>query len=190
MRSSTTIDLDQAYRENSNAGRKIKNALSKKSEIKNIQSALASFCFSVIQIAFPNHPVLSDNTNIDSSAFESIETLFISLNESIDSSSTNSSKSDTGTQNSLGESNFTRDPDYFSDDEFFISSQPPNFQANIKTEPEDDKLVFTPRIIRKNSTSSPNTVDNAKPQKVQNGKGVRKLSNSPFDDIEVGESAI
>ena len=190
MRSSTTIDLDQAYRGNSNAGRKIKNALSKKSEIKTIQAALASFCFSVIQIAFPNHPVLSDTSGIDASAFESIETLFISLNESVDSSASSSSKSDNGSQNLMGDSNFTRDPDFFSDDEFFISSQPPNFQANIKIEPEDDTLTFTPRIVRKNSTSSPNNVDNSKTRNDKNGKGIRKLSNSPFDDIEVGESAI
>lgn len=127
---------------------------------------------------------MNDINTIDASAFESIETLFISLNESIDSSTSGSTNYDTVQQNSLGESNYTRDPDYFSDDEFFVSSQNPNFEANIKIEPQDENLTFTPRIVRRHSTPSPSQSTRSKSNK--NEKGSRKLSTSPFDDIKLG----
>ena len=193
MQNSKVIDLDKTYRGNTMSGKKIKNALSKKQEIRSIQHALASYCFSIITIVYPDHPLLSDSTKVEVSAFEDIDSLFITLNESIKTKNDDDTKSKGSNEsyqsfnsdlNSQDQSNVTRDPDYLSDDDYFISTQNPDFKANIKIEPEDSELTFTPRIIRKNSQSTPsgNEKEQAKRPSV-------KLTRSPFDDIS-GETEV
>ena len=166
--SSDTIDLDKVYRNNSASAIKIKEAIAKKSDIKKTQAALASYCFSLISIAWPDHPILKDNTKVDVSALDDIDSLWYSLNESVDSSTSGSDKSD-----SFGSSAYTN----ADDNSLFITGQNPNIQVTIKKEPQDDEYVFTPRIKRNNhSTSTP-----------ENTRITRSLSRAPYDEIKSSE---
>ena len=168
MGSSDTIDLDKVYRTNSASAIKIKEAIAKKSDIKKTQAALASFCFSLISIAWPDHPILKDNTRIDVSALDDIDSLWYSLNESIDSNTSGSNNSD-----STGSSAFTN----ADDNSLFITGQNPNIQVSVKKEPIDDEYVFTPRIKRNaQSTSTPD-----------NTRITRSLSRAPYDEIKSTE---
>ena len=156
------------YRTNSSTALKIKDAIAKKSDIKKTQAALASFCFSLIFIAWPNHPILKDDTRIDVSALDDIDSLWYSLNESIDSNASSSNNSD-----SMGSSAFTN----ADDNSLFITGQNPNIQVTVKKEPLDDEYVFTPRIKR--HTQSTSTPDNT--------RLTRSLSRAAYDEIKSSE---
>ena len=186
--SKAVIDLDKYGKDES--AKRIKNALSRKGDFKTIQNALSNFCFSIIIVAFPEHPILQDEQKIDLDAFEDIDTLFITLNETVETSNPDFNWSTTA-----NDSRYTEDPD------FYISMQHPNFVANIKTEPTDDtfdtRKTSTPAVSdhtsdQSTSSDGTNSIDGSfttAPCGITTRSYTqRNLSESPFDQIKLETS--
>ena len=68
-----------------------------KLDIKTIRADLAHYCFNLISIGFPNHPILADTTVCNETPME-FSDLYVCLDDSIKSST--SASSATGSDNS------------------------------------------------------------------------------------------
>ena len=183
--SNAVIDLEFSQ-DSLESAKKIKDAVLRKGDLKTIQIALAYFCFSIISVAFPTHPILTQETRIDYDAFEDIDTLFVTLNDAVMYNESSESAE-------IGSSRYTNDPD------FYISMQNPFFNAVVKTEPTDSDFdtikvkTSTPADSVNSSDSSMNSEGNNSlegyPSQFSSGMTTRSftsksLSESPFDKIE------
>ena len=120
--------LDRLYSANKEMGNSIKNLISVKNDLKTIRADLAHYCFNLIQIAFPEHPILSDTSTLQENPLDFTE-LFWILEDSVDSAM---NKSDSNS----------------STDSVQITKNPPRVLYNhmdvIKTEPPGNDDHSTP----------------------------------------------
>ena len=85
--------MDKKYSANVEKANLIKQLFNLKLDIKSIRADLAHYCFNLISIGFPNHPVLVDTSVCEEAPME-FSDLYACLDDSLKSN--NGSSSDSG----------------------------------------------------------------------------------------------
>ena len=85
--------LSKKYSDNIEKGKRIKNLSALKFDIKAIRADLANFCFSLISVTFPDHPLLSDTSNCEQAPME-FSDLYAAIDDSLNSDKSTSGSSD------------------------------------------------------------------------------------------------
>ena len=124
--------LDKLYSENKAMGDEIKHLITIKNDLRTIRADLADYCFNLIQIAYPEHPILSDTSTIQENPIE-FSDLFWILEDSVDLKNTSGSSS---SSDSIVGSSSVR-----------ITKNPAKIlynHADVKTEPPSNEYRSTP----------------------------------------------
>ena len=88
-------ELDKKYDENKDKSAAIKNLINIKNDVEIIRADLAHFCYDVISIGFPDHPLLND-LSVKQSTSLNVMDLFAVLDGALETSDSQGS-SDSGT---------------------------------------------------------------------------------------------